>query len=432
METVGPYLLLPFIAFMLIGVPIAFALAVSVLVFVFFSGTPIRSVVVLTEMYDGIASVSLLALPLFILTGEILNRSDITQKLVTLAARMVGWMIGGLGHVTVVASMFFAGISGSAIADAAALGPLMIPGMVREKFPAAFAAALTAAAAVIGPIIPPSIPAIIIGAQLGISIGGLFAAGIIPGIIIGLGLMAANYTVARRRGYGEVHPFEGWRSLGSATVDALPALMVPVLLLGGILSGVFTPTEAGAVSALYAALVGAFFYRSLGVTKLRSALVATARVTGSVLLIYAAAVIFSRILTVQRIPQELLQVFLALTQNKVLLVLLVIVLFLIVGMFMDAAVNMVILGPLLMPTLVQGAGMHPIQFGMFLMVGLLIGLLTPPVGLCLFITAPIARVSLGAVSVACLPFIAVETAVLLLIAFVPEVSLFIPRLLGFV
>jgi tripartite ATP-independent transporter DctM subunit len=431
MEVVGLYLLLPFVAFLLIGVPIAFCLAASSLVFVYFSGVRIPPIAVLTEMYDGISGVALLALPLFILTGELLNRSDITETLVDLASKLVGWIAGGLAHVNVLASMFFAGISGSAIADSAALGPILIPAMVREKFPPAFSAAITAASSIIGPIIPPSIPAIVVGAQLGISVGGLFAAGVVPGILMGFALMLISYVISRRRNYGQIQPFQGPGPIVRATAGALPALAVPFLLLGGILTGVFTPTEAGGVAAFYATLVGFLYYRTLDRTKFGQAVAATARITGSTLIVFACAVIFSRILTLQQMPGKLLGLLLTITDSTTIVILLVVLLFLFVGMFMDALVNMVILGPLLMPILVGELGMHPIQFGIFLIVGLVLGLLTPPVGLCLFICAPIARITVDRLSIAVLPFLAVEIVVLLLIAFVPEITLFLPRLLGF-
>ena len=431
MEFVGPWLILPFFVLLVLGVPVAFCLGFSVLIFFFFSGTTIPIVIVFTEMYDGVAIGALLAFPLFILTGELLTRAEITEKLVELSNSLVGWMKGGLGHVNIVTSMFFAGISGSAIADTASIGPILIPAMVREKFPRAFSAAVTAASSIVGPVIPPSIPIIIVGAQLDISIGGLFAAGIVPGILLGLALMTVNYVICARNGYGEIHPFAGVPAAVRATGAAVPALLIPVILLGGILSGVFTPGEAGAVAAAYTVLVGVFYYRTLNLTRLGMALASAARVVGSVMIILACAVIFSRILAFYQIPKELLDFLVSITENRIVLILLIVVLFLFVGMFMDAVVNMIILGPLLMPLFVQGLGFHPIQFGMFLMVGLLLGLVTPPLGLCLFIAAPIARETLDRTALAVLPFLLAEIVILLLIAFVPDVTMHVPRLLGF-
>ena len=432
MEFVAPWLLLPFFVFLFLGIPVAFALGLASAGFIFFAPTPfpLPPLIMITEAYTGIAQFALLALPMFVLTGELLNRADLTDKLVELATHMVGWIKGGLAHVNIVTSMFFAGISGSVLADAASLGPILIPAMVKEKYPREFSAAVTASSAVIGAIIPPSTVMIIVGSQLGISIGGLFAGGIIPGILVGLFLMLVAFFMSWRRGYGEVHKFQGPIPLAKSTFYATPALLIPVILIGGILAGIFTPTEAGAVAVLYSLLVGLFFYRTLNLKKIAEAMVATARVTSSALIIVGMAIVFSRILTIERVPEELLNLILSISDSKILIFLMIIVFFLIMGTFMDALANMIILGPLLMPVAIDGLGMEPVQFGLFLMVGLLLGLITPPLGLLLFITTPIARTTLERVSVAVLPFLAAEIVVLLLITFVPGVTTWIPGMLG--
>ena len=432
MDLVGLYLFAPFLVFLVMGVPIAFSLGLACLVFLLFSGTHIPTLILVTEMYTAVDSFALLALPMFVLTGELLNRCDLTEKLVEAARLLIGWLKGGLAHVNIVTSMFFAGISGSVLADAASIGPILIPAMIRERYPAAFSAAVTGASSVIGAIIPPSIPLIIVGGQLQISIGGLFAAGVVPGVLVGLFLMTVAYTICATRGYGHVHRFEGVAATSLGTARALPALMIPVLILGGILSGIFTPTEAGAIAVAYTLLVGAFYYRSLDGDKLRASLVATARVTASALLIVAAAIVFGRILTFYRVPQEILDLLLSITDSRVILALIVILFFLFMGTFMDAVANMIILGPLLMPIAVEGLGMHPIQFGVFLMIGLLLGVITPPLGLILFVVSPIAGVALERTALAVLPFLAAEIAVLLLVVFVPDVTLALPRAVGLV
>jgi C4-dicarboxylate transporter DctM subunit len=304
--------------------------------------------------------------------------------------------------------------------------------MIREKYPREFAGALVASASVVGAIIPPSIPLVIIGAQLGISIGGLLIGGILPGILVGLSLMAVSYVAARWRGYGAVHRFEGFGPLARSTWIAAPVLAIPVLLLGGMMSGIFSPTEAGTVTVLYTIVAGMVFYRTLSPAKLVEALKATAWVTASALIIVAAAVVLGRIMTFHRVPQALVELMVGITQDKLLLLALVVLLFVVVGMFMDAVANMVILGPLLMPLCVQVLEMHPIQYGMFLMVGLLLGVLTPPVGLVLFVVAPIARLSLERLSFAVLPFLVLEFGILFVIATVPELTLALPRLAGYV
>lgn len=432
MELIGLYLLLPFAALLILGVPIAFSLALGCVVFLTLSGTRIPPMMLANDLYGSVDSFTLLALPTFVLAGELLNRCDLTDKLIDLARRLVGWVRGGLAHVTIVASMFFAGINGSALADAASIGPIMIPSMIKEKYPRAIAAAVVASASIIGAIIPPSIPLVIIGGQLQISVGGLLIGGVIPGILIGIILMGVCYVGARWKGYGAIHRFEGMGPLLASLIDAGPALIIPGLILGGMMLGIFSPTEAGTVTVFYTLAIGRFYYRTLTWGRLWGALVATMRVTAASLLIVAAAVVFGHIITFYQVPQEILRTMIGLTNNFFLLLMLVILLFVVVGMFMDPVANMIILGPLLYPICVQGLGMHPIQFGMFLMIGLLLGVLHPPIGLVLFVVAPIARVTLEAVSLAVLPFLALEMIVLVLIGVFPEITLFLPRLAGFV
>lgn len=435
MDLVIPYLFGPFLVFLVLGVPIAFSLGLASTFFLFFSGTRIPPLILVTQMYGGIDSFALLALPMFVLTGELLNRLDLTERLIEVARLLVGWIKGGLAHVNVVTSMFFAGISGSVLADAASIGPILIPAMIRERYPAAFSAAVTASSAVIGAIIPPSIPLIIVGGSLQISIGGLFAAGLIPGLLVGLMLMITSFLFALFRGYGEVHRFEGVVPIARGTIKALPVLMIPALILYGILGGIMTPTEAGAIAALYSIILGAIYgvlEKSFDIVKFRDALISTARVTGSSLIIVGAAIVFGQILIFHQFPQELLSALLSITENKVILFLIIVAFFLFVGTFMDAIANMIILGPLLMPIALEGLGMHPIQYGMFLMVGLLLGVITPPLGIVLFIVSPIAKTSLESVSLAVIPFLLAELLVLALIAFVPDVTLAIPRMSGLV
>ena len=435
MELVGTYLFLPFILFLLLGVPIAFSLGLASTFFLFFSGTRIPPLVLVTQMYGGIDSFALLALPMFVLTGELLNRLEFTDRLIAVARLLVGWIKGGLAHVNIVTSMFFAGISGSVLADAASIGPILIPAMIRERYPAAFSAAVTGASAVIGAIIPPSIPLIIVGGSLQISIGGLFAAGIIPGILVGVLLMVTSFVFAVFRGYGDVHRFAGVVPAAKGTFRALPVLAIPFVILYGILGGVMTPTEAGAAAALYSIVLGLVYGVVEGKFdrgKFVAAMIGTARVTGASLLIVGAAIVFGQILIFHQFPQNLLKLMLAITENKFLLFLIIVAFFLFVGTFMDAIANMIILGPLLMPVAIEGMGMHPIQYGMFLMVGLLLGVITPPLGIVLFIVSPIARVPLEKTAVAVIPFLLAELAVLALIVFVPDVTLAIPRLSGLV
>jgi C4-dicarboxylate transporter DctM subunit len=431
MDIIGPWLFLPFLVTIAFGVPIAFGLAFASMVFLTFSGTRIPPIVLATEPFGAVDSFTLLALPTFVLAGELLNRCQLTDKLIALARHLVGWMRGGLGLVTVLGSMFFAGINGSALADAASIGPIMIPSMIKGRYPRDFAAAVVASAAIMGPIIPPSIPLVIIGGQLQISIGGLLLGGVVPGVMIGLCLMVLVYAISRWKGYGELQPFAGPRALAKSTVDAGPALVIPFLILGGMMFGIFSPTEAGTVTVVYTVIIGIVYYRTLTFERFAGAIGATAKVTASSLLIVAMAVLFGRIATFHQVPQALLSLMLGITDDKLGLLFLVIALFLVAGIFLDAVANMIILGPLLYPVCVTGLGMDPIQYGEFLMIGLLLGVLHPPIGLLLFVVAPIARVSLERLSLAVLPFLVVEIVCLVVVALVPDVSLALPRLAGY-
>lgn len=424
------FLFVPFIASLLLAIPVVYSLGIACAVFLLVSGTRIPPIIIATEMYAAINVVALLALPMFVMTGELLNRCKLTDRLILLSRQLVGWLRGGLAHVNIVTSMFFAGISGSVLADAASIGPLLIPSMIKEGYSRAFSAAVTASSSTIGAIIPPSIPLIIVGGQLQISIGGLFLAGVIPGIITGLALMLVSYLICLWKGFGLRHPFEGVRATTMHTVRAAPVLIIPIWILGGILGGVFTPTEAGAIAVVYTILISTLFYRTLSLSDFFGAIDSTVRVTASALVIVAIAIVFGRILTFHQFPQQLVDIVLFFTENKFVLFLAMVVLFLFVGTFMDALANMIILGPMLMPLALQGLDIHPIQYGMFLMYALLLGIITPPLGLVLFVVSPIADVSLERTSLAVLPFLFAQLVVLALIVFVPEITLALPRLAG--
>lgn len=424
------FLFLPFFVTLLLAIPVVYSLGIACAVFLLFSGTRIPAIIIATEMYAAINVVALLALPMFVLTGELLNRCKLTDRLILLARQLVGWLRGGLAHVNIVTSMFFAGISGSVLADAASIGPLLIPAMIKEGYSRAFSAAVTASSSTIGAIIPPSIPLIIVGGQLQISIGGLFLAGVVPGILTGLFLMIVSYFFCLLKGYGLRHPFEGVRATAVHTFRAGPVLIIPIWILGGILGGVFTPTEAGAIAVVYTIIISTLFYRTLNFREFFGAIDSTVRVTASALIIVAIAIVFGRILTFHQFPQQLVDIILNFTENKVILFLALVALFLFVGTFMDALANMIILGPLLMPLALQGLDIHPIQYGMFLMYALLLGIITPPLGLVLFVVSPIADVSLERTSLAVLPFLFAQLLVLALIVFVPDVTLALPRLAG--
>ena len=441
MEVVAFYLLIPLFVLLMLGVPIAFSLGLSCTLFLVLINIPALQLVpraipmnvLVSEMYGGVSQFALLALPMFVLSGELMYRFLIIERLIDLSRKMVGWVPGGLAHVTIIASTLFAFITGSALATAASIGPTMIPAMIREKYPSDLAGAVVAAAAILGPIIPPSTPMIIVGSQLGISIGGMFAAGVVPGLLIAAAMMVLVFFMSRRRKYGERRPFQGLRPLAQSTFRAVPAMTVPLVLLVGIVGGVFTPTEAGAITVFYALLLGFAYFRTADGGKIMEALGNTAKVTASVLLIIATALVFNRIMTYFRVPQTLLELVLSLSSDPLVIGIILIAFLLAIGTFMDELSSMIILGPLLMPvcTSPEGLGMHPIQYGLFLMTGILLGLLTPPLSLLLNVAAPIAGVSIERLSITVLPFFAVQVGILFVMAFYPPLTMWLPRLLGY-
>jgi tripartite ATP-independent transporter DctM subunit len=423
------YFMVPFLVLLALGVPVAFSLGLPMVGFLALARTAVPLTAVPEQMFAALNSFPLIALPLFVLAGALMNRLGVTDRLMEFAEVLVGWMRGGLAQISIVVSMFFAGISGSAIAEATAIGSLLIPAMKKQRYDADFAAAVVAAASVMGPIIPPSVPMIIIGAMLGISIGGLFLAGMVPGILIGLGLMTLTAVLSRRRGYVPASAFPSARRFAVAALRALPALLAPLIILGGITFGVFTSTEAGAVATAYSLALGAA-YRRLTLRSLYDACLETARLTAAALFIVSVAVVFSRILSLYQAPQKLLAVLVALTDNKLLLLFLINLFVFIAGMLMDAVANLLILGPLLFPVL-TALGLHPLHAGAMIVINLMIGLITPPMAMCLFITCSIAQIGLADVTRVIIPFILVEVLILLLVAYVPWVTLAVPRAAGF-
>ncbi|HVO87927.1 MAG TPA: TRAP transporter large permease [Casimicrobiaceae bacterium] len=416
-----------FAACIMLGVPLVFALAIPSLVYLLGAhNTPLAAIA--QQMYSAADSFPLLAIPFFLLAGELMSRAQITDRIAAFSNRAVGWIRGGLGQANVLASMLLAGISGSAVADSVAIGKVMIASMEREGFERDDAAALTAAASVMGPIIPPSIPMVIFGAALNQPIGTLFAAGFLPGLLVGLGLMVVVYLRCRNNPAINHYPFSV-SALARATLHALIPLSMPVLLVGGILGGVFTPTEAGAVASLYAAIVGLLVFRSLTLRDLWESLVSAAIGTCVVMLIVIASNPFGWVLSVNQVPQAIAGFFNTTTTSPLVFLLLVNIALLIAGMFMETTANILILGPILFPAAVA-IGIDPVHFSMIFIVNLVIGLITPPVGLCLFSTAAVASLPLGRLVARIGPYLAVELVVLALITLFPSIVLVVPRALG--
>ncbi|MDK2821872.1 MAG: TRAP-type transport system large permease protein [Clostridia bacterium] len=422
-------ILLIFFAFLISGTPIAFSLVISATIFLYFGTTrPLEAIV--QQMFTAADSFPLMAIPFFLLAGELMNVTGITNQLVAFANILIGWIRGGLAQVNILVSMLFAGITGSAIADTAAIGSILIPSMKEEGFDADFSAAITAASSVIGPIIPPSIIMVVYGSTLNISIGAMFAAGILPGILVGLGLMVAAFIVSGKRKY-PTHKFD-WRpkTIANGLKEAFFALLMPLIILGGILSGVFTATEAGAVAVLYALIVGLFIFRSLKFKDIYTALLRTAITTSTIMLLVSVSNPFGWVLSIQQIPQLVASSLLSISEQPLVILILMNILLLIAGMFIETTANVLILAPILMPIAIS-VGIDPLHFAMIMIVNLIIGLITPPLGLCLFVAAPIAEITIERLSISILPYLFVEILVLLLITIFPKISLFIPSLLGF-
>jgi C4-dicarboxylate transporter DctM subunit len=410
-----------------LGMPVSFALGVSSAVFLLYQGVPL--VALPQRMAVSVDSFPLLAVPFFVLTGALMNTGGVTRRIFALANSLVGHITGGLAHVTVVANMFFAGISGAAVADAAALGPVMIDAMHRQGMPKDFAAAVTASASTIGPIIPPSIIMVIYAVTAGgVSIGALFVGGFIPGVIMGLSLMGLIFWFTRRRNYPKNDAFH-FAVVVKAFREALLPLLTPAIILGGILEGVFTATEAGAVASVYALVLGTLVYREIRVRDLPKIFAETMITTAMVIFIVATAASFGWIMSYLRVPQLVAETLSALSRNWWVIFMLLNLLYLFLGCIMEAAAIVIMTIPIVMPMLSQ-VGIDPVHFGVVLAVNMSIGTLTPPVGIVMFVICQIADLTVEAYTRATLPFILLLIAVLFVVTTFPQIVLFLPRLLG--
>lgn len=418
---------LVFLVSLFLGVPVALCLAFTTVAGLMLHDTSL--LVVVQRMFQGFNSFSLLAVPFFVLAGDLMNKCGITQRLIDFSYMLVGRIPGGLAHSNIAASMFLGGISGSAVADAAAIGSIMVPGMIRNGYNPGFSAAVTAAASTMGPIIPPSILMVIMGVTTGMSIGGLFMAGIVPGLLLGIGMMAYSYIVAIRENYPrDKNPLTAKRFFRELW-KALPALMAPTIIMGGIMFGIFTSTEAAAVAVLYALLLGVC-QRTLHFKDLIEVLSSSVLTTAVLLLIIGTANAFAWLLAAEQIPNQLAALIQSITSNKILILLLLNLLLLFVGMVMEGGAAIIILAPTLLNVATQ-VGIEPLHFGMIMVLNMAVGLLTPPLGVCLFVICGVTRLDLSYVIRKVLPFIAVEIGVLLLITYVPAICLTIPRILGY-
>ncbi len=488
-----------FLVLIMIGLPVVFALLAAPFSLLVLDGQSNQLSVLYRNLYNGMDSFPLMALPFFMLAGEIMNRGGITVRLVEFSQAFMGHLRGGLAHVNILSSILFAGLSGSAVADTSALGSTLIPAMEKNGYTRRFAAAVTAASSVIGPIIPPSGIMIIYAYVMGESVAALFLAGIVPGILVGVGLMLvvrlmadrynlpkAERIVTRNQeislkeywisfvlirinigavllaifnglaplvGLGLDFPYAGWAIFGvmlviahlllarlTASVShdfriickkAVVPLQTPIIILGGILAGVMTPTEASAIAVAYALVVSFFVLRSMTLSDLTAVLARSALATSAVLLLVGAAVSFKTVVSLSHAPETLAEFILSLSENPLILLFLINILLFIVGMFLDAGPAIIILGPILGPIFTD-LGVHPVHFAIIMSVNLTVGLATPPMGLVLFVASTVSREKVETIARAILPFLAVEVLVIFLITYFPFISMTIPRLTGFV
>ena len=420
-----------FLFFLVIGLPVFFGLLAAPGLLLYLNGQERDITLLYRNVYNGIDSFPLMAIPFFMLAGELMNRGGITMRLVEFSQAFMGHLRGGLAHVNVLSSMLFAGLSGSAVADTSALGSMLIPAMEKQGYTRKFAAAITAASSVIGPIIPPSGIMIIYAYVMGESVAALFLAGVIPGAMVGIGLMLMVKIMANKYDFPVATNKYSWPERGQASIKAFFPLLTPVIILGGILGGIFTPTEAAAVAVAYALFIGLFVLRTLKISDL-SGVITRAGITSSVvLLLVGAAMAFKTVVSLSHAPEQLAAFILTLTSNPLLLLFLINILLFIVGMFLDAGPAIIILGPILGPIFI-GLGIDPIHFAIIMSVNLTVGLATPPMGLVLFVASAVSGERVEAIAKAILPFLAVEIVVIFLITYIPALSMTIPRLTGFV
>ncbi|MBK6007187.1 TRAP transporter large permease [Ramlibacter ginsenosidimutans] len=410
-----------------LAVPLAFSILGACLATIVLFRPSLPVELAAQQMIKGIDSFSLIAIGLFLFAGELMNSGGITKRIVDFASALVGHIRGGLGHVCIVASMIISGISGSAVADGAAIGSVMVPAMKRANYPAAFAAALCETAAVMGPIIPPSIPMVIYAILAEVSVGRMFLAGLLPGVLIGVLMMIGVYVMSRARGYPR-GSWGGFAAVGRAFTAAFAALLTPLIILGGILGGVFTATESAAVACVYCLGVGAFVYRELGWRDTGRALVGAANGTASVMVIVGASALMGWLIADLGISRQMSELIFSMTRNPLVFLAIINVFFLIVGLFMDPLAALIVFVPILLPS-ATGLGIDPIHFGLIVVINLMIGLCTPPVGYLIYLLAAIAGEPPKEVIRESLPLLGILLAVLLAVTYVPALALGLPRLL---
>lgn len=422
-------IILTFVAlatFLLLSVPIGIAIGLSVVV-----GMTASDILpyefLIQKMITSLDVFPLMAVPFFIMAGEIMQKGSMAHRLLAVSRALVGHLTGGMAHISVLTSMFYGSLSGSAPATVAAVGGIMIPAMEKEKYSKSFSTAVNTAAGCLGVIIPPSVPLIIYGTTAGVSVGDLFIAGIIPGLFIGVCLMVCSYVLARRYGFTGTGKRAPVREIVLTFRDALPALMVPIIVLGGIYGGLTTPTEAGVIAVVYSLFVEGLILRTLSWQKIIDVFKGTSLTTASIFLVVATATALGQILLFYNLPNQLVEILVSISDNKYILLPIILIFLLIMGTFMDALANILILTPLLLPV-VKVLGVDPIHFGIVMIVCSSMGFLTPPVGVNLFVGCSIANISIEKLSVAIIPFLFTMILALLALTFIPQISLWLPGL----
>ncbi len=419
-----------FLILLIVGLPIAWTMVVASLVWLVASDQLMFLPVLPERIFQGLDVFVLMAIPLFILAGELINVGKITDRLITFANVIFGWMSGGLAQVNIGASILFSGITGVALGDIAALGKIFIPSMAKNGYSPAYAAAVTASSSIIGPMVPPSLIVVIYGSITGVSIGALFAACIGPGLLIGLCQMALVLYQSKRRGLKAIPMDRSPPVVARSALAALPPLMIPIIILAGILGGAMTPTEAGGVAAFYALLIGVLLYRTINLRNFVTALHQSAHFSAQLLIIVGCGAVFTWVMGMENVPAMVEFAVAEYDIPPVLLLLILNVVMLILGMFIDPTASIILFVPILAAA-AQAIGVDPVHFGTIAILNLNIGLLTPPLGVCLFAAERIAGCGLRPLLRETTPFLIVSLLALLLVTYVPAISLWLPRMIGF-
>lgn len=420
-----------FVVTILLGVPVAFCLGLAAIAFIVATGAMPFNVLP-TLMFGGIDSFPLMAIPFFIMAGDLMSRCGVLPRLVDLADSLVGHFKGGLAYVNILASMFFAGVTGVAVADTAAVGSMLVPSMIKQGYSRTFSAVVTAASSIMGPIIPPSV-AMLIYAYVyggGISVARLFLLGAVPGCLIGFGMMGLVYLMSFKQDFPVSAAGFSFRTVAKKTVAAIPGLMVPLIILGGIIGGIFTPTEAGAAAVAYALIIGIFFTRRIGLRDIAECFLASCKTSAVVFMLLATAKVISWILITNQVPQQVGQSFLKLTASPQMFLVLTVTFLLLLGFVLEAVATMIMLIPVFGPV-AQSYGIEPHHFGLLVVMTVQVALITPPVALGLFIVCPIAECTIEEATVGIWPFLLLVFGVILLVAFWPGVTDWLPRLFGY-